>query len=201
MKNWLFFSACLVFAQKYLLVEPYHLPRLLARKCSLFNAPVFAKKGKSLISADKLAAILEADRAAEEAISPSLASVVGKGNKLIPNLFVDDVKKKKKKKNNKRVHGENSDSHFSAEEEEEEVAPPLPQKTLSKPLSSRVRFSDGEQPNFAMLGLESVSLIYGDQPVITAASFSAATGERLGIVGPNGVGKVCNSIYLYRSPF
>jgi ATP-binding cassette subfamily F protein 3 len=40
-----------------------------------------------------------------------------------------------------------------------------------------------------MMALEGVGLMYGNQVVLKDASFSVTTGERIGLVGPNGGGK------------
>ncbi len=54
---------------------------------------------------------------------------------------------------------------------------------------SRVKFAESSQPDFVMMGLENVGLIFGNEVVIKDASFSVSTGERVGLVGPNGAGK------------
>jgi ABC-type multidrug transport system fused ATPase/permease subunit len=57
--------------------------------------------------------------------------------------------------------------------------------------SSRVRFAEGSsQPDFVSIGLEKVELVYGDSKVLKDASWSVCSGERVGLVGPNGCGKV-----------
>jgi ATPase subunit of ABC transporter with duplicated ATPase domains len=55
---------------------------------------------------------------------------------------------------------------------------------------SRIKFAESSQPDYVMMGLEKVSLVYGDAEIIKDATFSVATGERVGLVGPNGGGKV-----------
>ena len=40
-----------------------------------------------------------------------------------------------------------------------------------------------------MMGLDKVGLVYGNEVVLKDASFSVSTGERVGLVGPNGSGK------------
>lgn len=54
---------------------------------------------------------------------------------------------------------------------------------------SRVKFAESSQPDFVMMALENVGLIFGNEVVIKDASFSVSTGERVGLVGPNGAGK------------
>ena len=53
----------------------------------------------------------------------------------------------------------------------------------------KVRFAESSQPGFAMMGLEQVSVVFGDTEVISDATFDVKTGERVGLVGPNGGGK------------
>jgi hypothetical protein len=55
--------------------------------------------------------------------------------------------------------------------------------------SSRVRFAESSQPDFVMMELDKVGIVFGDDIIIKEASFSVKTGERLGLVGPNGGGK------------
>ena len=40
-----------------------------------------------------------------------------------------------------------------------------------------------------LLTLQSVSLAYGDLPLLDSASFSLEAGERIGLIGRNGTGK------------
>lgn len=87
----------------------------------------------------------------------------------------------------------------SSEEEEStmEVLPSRPaagEITLEQRLrkekgSSRVRFAESSQPDYVMLSLDKVSVVYGNEVIIKDASFSVVTGERVGLVGPNGGGK------------
>jgi ATPase subunit of ABC transporter with duplicated ATPase domains len=54
---------------------------------------------------------------------------------------------------------------------------------------ARVRFAESSQPDFVMMALEKVGLVFGNQVVLKDASFGVTTGERVGLVGPNGGGK------------
>ncbi len=54
---------------------------------------------------------------------------------------------------------------------------------------SRVRFAESSQPDYVMMKLEHVGLVYGNTVVLEDASFQVETGERVGLVGPNGGGK------------
>lgn len=64
--------------------------------------------------------------------------------------------------------------------------------------SSRIRIASGNgQPNFAMIGLDKVSISLGSNELVKNSSFTVATGERLGIVGPNGCGKTTQLKVLF----
>jgi len=54
---------------------------------------------------------------------------------------------------------------------------------------SRVRFAESSQPDFVSIALEKVGLVYGNEEVLIDSSFTVTTGERVGLVGPNGSGK------------
>jgi hypothetical protein len=54
---------------------------------------------------------------------------------------------------------------------------------------SKIRFAESSQPDYVMMGLEKIGLMYGNQVVLKDATFSVTTGERIGLVGPNGGGK------------
>ena len=70
------------------------------------------------------------------------------------------------------------------------------QNRKDKP-NSKIRFSSvSTQPDFVSMGLEKVTLMFGDEAVLKDATFSVSTGERVGLVGPNGGGKVSLSRYL-----
>ena len=79
------------------------------------------------------------------------------------------------------------------EEEVEEVKDPnaetMEQKARREKPAARVRFAESSQPDYVMMGLDKVGLMYGNDVVLKDASFSVTTGERVGLVGPNGGGK------------
>eukprot|EP00752_Nemacystus_decipiens_P018281 g16401.t1 len=53
----------------------------------------------------------------------------------------------------------------------------------------RVRISSTSQPGFVSLRLEGVAVTFRNQEVIKDATWEVKTGDRLGLVGPNGGGK------------
>jgi ABC-type multidrug transport system fused ATPase/permease subunit len=75
---------------------------------------------------------------------------------------------------------------------ERSVAPAaeVPTKARKDKPSSRIRFVESSQPDFVSLGLDKASVTFGDDVVVKDATFSVSTGERVGLVGPNGAGKV-----------
>ena len=54
---------------------------------------------------------------------------------------------------------------------------------------SRIRFAESSQPDFVMMSLDHVSLVYGNEVIIKDSTLSVSTGQRVGLVGPNGSGK------------
>ena len=56
---------------------------------------------------------------------------------------------------------------------------------------------ESSQPDYVMMGMEKVGLMYGNEVIIKDATFSVQTGERVGLVGPNGGGKVTKYMYIH----
>ncbi len=73
---------------------------------------------------------------------------------------------------------------------QDDVTPKAPGRSFSTRSSSNIRLSDNAQQDYVMMGLNKVQVVFGDNVVLRDASFSACTGERVGLVGPNGGGKV-----------
>lgn len=63
-------------------------------------------------------------------------------------------------------------------------------------LSSKIRLTERSQPSFLVMGLRGVEMTFGDETVLKNASFTVSTGERVGLVGPNGGGKVSDITLL-----
>ncbi len=63
-------------------------------------------------------------------------------------------------------------------------------------LSSKIRLTERSQPSFLVMGLRGVEMTFGDETVLKNASFTVSTGERVGLVGPNGGGKVSDVNFL-----
>jgi len=96
-----------------------------------------------------------------------------------------------KKKNDHKV--ESSDIKNKDSKSVKPVAEPveltIEQKLRKEKPPARVRFQESSQPDYVMMGLDHVSLVFGNTVVLKDSSFSVATGERVGLVGPNGGGK------------
>lgn len=65
----------------------------------------------------------------------------------------------------------------------------LEQKMRKEKPPARVRFAESSQPDYVMMGLDHVGLVFGNNVILKDASFSFTTGDRIGLVGPNGGGK------------
>lgn len=78
---------------------------------------------------------------------------------------------------------------------QEEAVAPVPveveQETLESKIRKarpppRVRISSTSQPGFVSLRLEGVAVTFRNQEVIKDATWEVKTGDRIGLVGPNG---------------
>ena len=92
------------------------------------------------------------------------------------------------------------------EEEDNEDEPAKPvftdgltaeQRIRKEKPKSRIRFAESAQPDFVMMSLDHVSLVYGNDVIIKDSTLSVTTGQRVGLVGPNGGGKTTQLRILY----
>jgi ABC-type multidrug transport system fused ATPase/permease subunit len=172
------------------------------------------KKGNKLISDDLLASLYGEE---DSAVKPAPQTVVSQ-DAAATNTATRDKKKKKNKflyddalksieidnvaeLPNEPKHSAPPPPHQKAQNASETIcandtgllAAPLPEITAKarkdKP-SSRIRFVESSQPDFVSLGLDKVSVAFGDDVVVKDGTFSVSAGERVGLVGPNGAGKV-----------
>lgn len=147
----------------------------------------YEKEQKKLALANNIGA----DSAALEAVvSTSDASIKKKD-------------KKKEKSKNKEFDEEPepepqpvADDNETEGDEDSEAAPVQPadgltieQRLRKEKPPARVRFAESSQPDFAMIELDKVSVVFGNSQIMKDASFDVKTGERVGLVGPNGGGK------------
>ena len=49
---------------------------------------------------------------------------------------------------------------------------------------------ESSQPNFSSLRLEGIGITFRDQQVLKDVSWGVETGDRIGLVGHNGAGKI-----------
>lgn len=56
--------------------------------------------------------------------------------------------------------------------------------------SKRMKLNEASQPVFVQMVLNNIGLRFGDELVIRNASFTVSSGDKVGLVGPNGAGKV-----------
>ena len=102
----------------------------------------------------------------------------------------DDIKLQKNKIVNADIdHDPVIDVSIPVEETKDNKVETIEQKLRRERPPSRVKFAESSQPGYAMLALESVGLVFGNEEILIDSSFSVSTGERVGLVGPNGSGK------------
>lgn len=163
-----------------------------------FSTLLFAKKkSKTLISDDFLASFTE--EIADEVEAPIVdeSSIDQKQNKKKKKKGAENVNSKELEKNpeieevlisvnNDAIDADNNNLSI---ETQSDVIETVEQRARRERPPSRVRFAETSQPGFVMMGLEQISLAFGNEEVLVNISFSVSTGERVGLVGPNGSGK------------
>lgn len=115
-----------------------------------------------------------------------------KGKKIILPKSDDENDTKFKKDND----DDNENQELAIEETSviddvitDEKAITVEQKIRKERPPARVRFAESSQPDFVMMQLENVGLVFGNNVVLKNASLSVTSGERVGLVGQNGGGK------------
>ena len=176
------------------------------------------KKGSSLISNEFLAAITEEDdrfsnlsdtttRTNTKGTSTSIKNKKSEGKKklvsdsLLQSILMEDdeqimglakstlpVVPVPEQHETRQKHANKEPSESFSESKEEGVL-----KARKDKPSARVRFTTTSQPNYVNIGLVSVSVTIGNEVILKDASLLISTGERVGLVGPNGGGKVKKS--------
>lgn len=115
------------------------------------------------------------------------------------SLTEDKTEKKSKKQSKAHKHITGADvkavldgttGSGSAVDEREGFGSTAAEVSRKKSPSSRIRFVESSQPDFVSIGLDKVGLRFGDTVVLKDATLTVSTGERVGLVGPNGGGKV-----------
>jgi ABC-type multidrug transport system fused ATPase/permease subunit len=197
-----------------MLVKP-ELRNRIVRPVPLRHTRLLAKKkGNKLISDDLLASLYDEEDTAVKSTPPSMVAnavtvtnTVTKDKKKKHKLLSDDLLKLIVKED---VGGSLKEQNHSTpppqrqklreakmtsagSTEEAVLAVPHPEvstKVRKDKPSSRIRFVESSQPDFVSLGLDKVSVAFGDEVVVKDGTFSVSSGERVGLVGPNGAGKV-----------
>lgn len=149
--------------------------------------PLFAKI--SNFASDMLAFILKQSKTdATRASNPG--DITDEENSSESEEATKKKRKKKKKKSSVQNCDENEHNQTEASSLVSTCELTVEQKVKRDNPSSRIRFTESAQPGFVMMGLDKVGLMYGNEVVLKNASFTVTTGERVGLVGPNGGGKV-----------
>lgn len=81
------------------------------------------------------------------------------------------------------ARGLEAETKVAEEEQEEETLEAKIRKSRPPP---RVRVSSTSQPGYVSLRLDGVVVTFRNQEVIKDATWEVKTGDRLGLVGPNG---------------
>lgn len=158
---------------------------------NFYIKPLYAKKKASKLISDDLLFAIDSD-------SDENDKVIEKDESLTEN-----PKNKKKDKGKKKAIESNEKIDFvdntletptttnSPLEEDlsTESEMTVEQRFKREKPPARIRFAESSQPDFVMLALEKVGLVFGNEVVLKNASFSVITGERVGLVGQNGCGK------------
>ena len=64
-------------------------------------------------------------------------------------------------------------------------------------INLKAQFEEYHQPKFVQIGFNNVYFGFSTASVVQNATFDICTGHRVGIVGPNGTGKVCENRNIY----
>lgn len=65
---------------------------------------------------------------------------------------------------------------------------------IPTPSRHNVKLSETETPSFVSVDVQNVGILFGDRCLLKNMSFVMNSGDRVGIVGPNGAGKVCRFV-------
>lgn len=79
--------------------------------------------------------------------------------------------------------GAEAEPAIESQEQDEETLEEKIRKSRPPP---RVRISSTSQPGYVSLRLDGVAVTFRNQEVVKDATWEVKTGDRLGLVGPNG---------------
>lgn len=160
--------------------------------------PLFAKK-KPMISSDVMAQI-----------QSQLTGNTGINKEESSSPLSHEQQKKNQKDNKKKKNKhETSDANENDDENGNVSNKQLETKQLgskdnqknhnkkpAKKFTGRPKFAQSVQPSFASLGIQQLEMIYANTAILQNATFAGNTGDRVGLVGPNGSGKVSNHSFF-----
>jgi ABC-type multidrug transport system fused ATPase/permease subunit len=147
------------------------------RRPSYVSSALSAKKKKQLVSENVLSILADFDDEEEEEKTAKIP---------VPSKPVIDNKSKKSHKadNGEKIEEPQKEVEVEKTEEIKEI------KERKTKLNAKIKFIEGNRPDYVMVGLEEVTVRFGDTVVVQNASFTVSSGERVGLVGRNGAGKV-----------
>jgi len=107
-----------------------------------------------------------------------------KTNKKGKKMGVVEKEQAKSKQETNQMEENESDA-----EEEDPTLETLEEKVRRTRPPPRVRISESTQPGYVSMRMEGVGVTFRNQEVLSDATWEVKTGDRIGLVGPNGGGK------------
>lgn len=92
---------------------------------------------------------------------------------------------------------ESTEEVESTPHEPETVEITLEERVRKERPPPRIRVMESSQPNYSALRLEDVSITFRNQEVLKSVTWGVQTGDRIGLVGPNGGGKTTQLRILF----
>mmetsp|Transcript_6374 Transcript_6374/g.13355 ORF Transcript_6374/g.13355 Transcript_6374/m.13355 type:complete len:877 (-) Transcript_6374:43-2673(-) len=166
------------------------------------DEPLSLKEQMALEKKNKKKASQQAQQPAADIFAEADAPLSKKEQKALEKKLEKEAKKAKAKADKKnKKKGTSADEEVEAADdgaqpaavgeapEEEKKKMTLEDKIRKERPPPRVRIMEGVQPGFVSLALENVGVTFKNQEVIKSVSWGVTTGDRIGLVGPNGGGK------------
>lgn len=189
----IFFFAFLVI-QKVVSLQIYK-PTSLRLSRGFLNNPysrctLYAKKKTSKLISDDLFTILDENENEAESVTDSVKEEVKlKPKKANKSATKEDASPDKKHQVAEPILKSSNEIIANPDVEVDSTVDNSKEKLRKDKPPSRIRFAENAQPDFVMMALERISVIFGNEVVMKNATLSVTSGERLGLVGPNGGGK------------
>ena len=96
---------------------------------------------------------------------------------------------KKKQGKKKKGKGDNSVEMTTDGAEQSEASEPDAESKIKKRPPPKVRIDSSAQPGYVSLRMQNIGITFKGQDVLTDATWSVTSGDRVGLVGANGGGK------------